>query len=233
MTTPDLPPDPEDTPMTTLSYDDRDEGWAEYDDPQHADPAPRRPRRQFFNRRSAALGALITCAAGFYAGVRIEKGQISASPSAASSVGLTGLAAAGSARPRTFTAGAGGSRSGPGPGGAGLAGFGGGGGGSFGQVSSVRGRTLYVTDASGNTIKIRLGSTTQISKRVTVSRRAVRPGDTVSVQGLKNHQGTLIASSLTDTGASTTSSSASGASTGASTGAGSGVSALFGGRSGG
>ena len=46
---------------------------------------PGRPRRQLFNRRSASLLALVVGVIGFYAGVRVEKGQLSSSSSAGSS----------------------------------------------------------------------------------------------------------------------------------------------------
>ncbi|MGH2892310.1 MAG: hypothetical protein ACRDPM_03455, partial [Solirubrobacteraceae bacterium] len=61
-------------------------------DPETEAPLPRRARRQFFNRRTAALGALITCAIGFYAGIRVEKTQLSNSSSAVGS-GAGGRAA--------------------------------------------------------------------------------------------------------------------------------------------
>ena len=57
--------------------DDREEQWDDTDDETPA--LPGRPRRQLFNRWTAALLALITCAVGFYAGIRVEKGQVSSS----------------------------------------------------------------------------------------------------------------------------------------------------------
>ena len=55
--------------------DDREEQWDDTDDETMA--LPGRPRRQFFNRWTAALVALITCAIGFYVGIRVEKSQLS------------------------------------------------------------------------------------------------------------------------------------------------------------
>jgi len=51
---------------------------------------PGRRRRRLFNRKSAALAAAITCAAGFYAGVRVEKSQLGGMATAAT----TAMAAA-------------------------------------------------------------------------------------------------------------------------------------------
>jgi hypothetical protein len=227
--------------MSTVSYDAAERDW---DPEEPAEPLPRRPRRQFFNRKSAALVALITCAAGFYAGVRVEKGQVSGSSTALRLPGATG-AAAGPARTgasRTGAAGAAGatrsgaagaSRTGGFPGFAGGAGGGfAGGNASVGTVASVNGRTIVLTETSGNTVKVRLSPSTKITKNQSVSRHAVRPGDTLFVQGAPNSKGTTVAASVTDSGASSTgsgSSSSGGSSSGSSSsgGSGGGVGSLF------
>jgi hypothetical protein len=183
--------------MSTISYDQAERGW---DPDEPAQPLPRRPRRQFFNRKSAALVALITCAAGFYAGVRVEKGQVSGS---SSTLRLLGAAAAGSG---ARTAGAGARSSGFGGGAGGFAGASA----AVGTVRSVNGRTLVLTETSGNTVNVRLSSSTKISKNQPVSHKAIRPGDTIIVQGAANAKGTTVAASVTDSGASSTGSSSSG-----------------------
>jgi hypothetical protein len=226
--------------MSTVSYDAAERDW---DPEEPAQPLPRRPRRQFFNRKSAALVALITCAAGFYAGVRVEKGQVSSSSTALRLPGATG-AAAGAARTgasRTGAAGAAGAtrsgaagaaRTGGAPGFAGGAGGGfAGGNASVGTVASVNGKTIVLTETSGNTVKVQLSPSTKITKNQSVSRHAVRPGDTIIVQGAPNSKGTTVAASVTDSGASSTgsgSSSSGGSSSGSSSGAsGGGVGSLF------
>lgn len=202
--------------MDTMTLDQREA------DPRDDEPLPRRPRRQFLNRRSAALAALVTCAVGFYAGVRVEKGQMS---STSTGLRLPGTAGAGATRASgagTRTAG-GGARTGGFPGFAG--GAVGGGSASVGTVASVNGKTLVLTETSGNTVRVRLTSSTKISKSQSVSRKAVRPGDAIVVQGAANKQGTTVAASLTDTGASGASgSSAGGSGSGGSRG---GVGSLF------
>jgi hypothetical protein len=226
--------------MSTVSYDAAEREW---DPEEPAQPLPRRPRRQFFNRKSAALVALITCAAGFYAGVRVEKGQVNGSSTALRLPGATG-AAAGAARTgasRTGAAGAAGttrsgaagaSRTGGFPGFAGGAGGGfAGGSASVGTVASVNGRTIVLTETSGNTVKVQLSPSTKITKNQSVSRHAVRPGDTIIVQGAPNSKGTTVAASVTDSGASSSgsgSSSSGGSSSGSSSGtSGGGVGSLF------
>jgi hypothetical protein len=121
----------------------------------------------------------------FYAGVRVEKGQLSNSSSATAS---------GSAR--AFSATARGGASTPGRGGALTAG----GNATFGTVSSLNGNNLYISDASGNTVKVTVTSSTALTKSQTVGKSAIRPGDTVVVQGVRNASGALVAASVSDSG---------------------------------
>ncbi len=209
--------------METYTPDQREEDWDAYEDEPKTETAlPRRARRQFFNRRTAALGALITCAIGFYAGIRVEKSQLSdASSSVASGGGgrAAGLAAllgrGGAARTAGATGsgaagGATGARGASGAGAGGFAGAGafagtggagaGGAGAAFGTVASVNGKTILVTDISGNTVKVKLSSSTKITKNQSVSRHAIRPGDTIVVTGVGGSGGTTTAATITDSG---------------------------------
>lgn len=179
--------------MNTITTPRPDEEFDPYEE-EPTEQLPRRRRRQWLTWRSAVLGALVTCAVGFYVGIRVEKGQLSGSGSSATSAaGLSsraggtsgarsGLAALFSRAGRTGAA------------------TGGPGGGSFGTVASVSGRTLYVTQASGNTVKVRLSSATKVSKTQSVSRSSIHPGDTVVVQGVSGSGGTVSAASVTDSG---------------------------------
>jgi hypothetical protein len=227
--------------MDTYTPDQREEDWDAYrDEPGTQAPLPRRPRRQFFNRGTAAIAALVTCAIGFYAGIRVEKSQLSNSSS-----GLTagsGAGARAAARSGGFAALLGGRGAASGAGGAasgggGSAGFGGEGGGggaggasaSFGTVSSVKGNTIYVTDTSGNTVKVKVSSATKISKTESASRHAIRPGDTVIVSGVSGSGGATNAATITDSGNRSSGSSGSSSSGSGSGGSGSGsaVGSLF------
>lgn len=213
-----------------------EQDWDSYQEEPIA--LPGRPRRQFFTRASALLLALILGAVGFYAGVRVEKGQLSSTASTAGTARLGGAAATGSG---ATGAGAGSARAAlAGAGGGGLAArFGGGAGGfgaaagnsSFGTVSSVSGNTLYVTDTSGNTIKVTLTPATKITKSLGVSAKSVHPGDGVVVSGIKGSSGTMQAATVSDTGARASGAGGSGSSGSGSGsgGAGSAVSSLFGG----
>ena len=85
----------------TLPMERSDDAWDAHDDGQEDETLPRRPRRQFFNRGTASLAALITCAAGFYAGIRIEKGQLASSSSALSTTGTASARSSCPPRPRS------------------------------------------------------------------------------------------------------------------------------------
>jgi len=235
--------------VNTVTTERPDEGWEGYQD-EGTEQLPRRPRRQFFNRRSAALGALITCAIGFYAGVRVEKGQLASSGGTSLSTGLTSAAGRGTtgrtgASGRTGATGRSGAASlfgsggssarsgafGGGSGGfAGAGAFGAAGGGSatVGTVASVSGKTIDVTETSGNTVKVNLNSATKISKTQSARKSAIHPGDTIVVEGVSGSGGTVSAASVTDSGNRTSGSTSSGSGSGSgSTGSGSGIKSLF------
>jgi hypothetical protein len=144
---------------------------------------PRRERRRLLNPLTVALFGLLLGGVGFLVGVEVEKGQSS------------GTAAGGQAAARRAL----------GAGGGAAALFGGA---TFGQVSTVDGQTLYVTDAQGNTIKVTTSPGSQVTRAITSSVRQVRPGDVVVVSGSKTSDGSIQAQSIrvnrtTDTGGST------------------------------
>jgi Domain of unknown function (DUF5666) len=230
--------------MNAVTYDRRNEDWEQSEDEQDAGRMPRRPRRQLFNKRSAALAAVVACAAGFYAGVRIEKGQLGSSSStgglasalaslrsgaaggrgagatsAAGGAAAGGTAAGGATGATRSGTGAGGrggaAASGTAAGGAGAAFAGGGFGGgsaSFGTISSVKGSSIFVTDSTGNLVKVKLSSATKITKSLGVRRSSLHPGDTVVIRGLKNSNGTLTATTVSDSGNSSAGTGSSGSS---------------------
>ncbi|MFZ0971367.1 MAG: hypothetical protein WAN22_04020, partial [Solirubrobacteraceae bacterium] len=84
--------------MNAIPYDRPQEEWDSYEEgtqeEQDEFALPGRPRRQWFNKKSAALFAVVLAAVGFYAGVRVEKNQLSNSSSTAGALGTGGGAAA-------------------------------------------------------------------------------------------------------------------------------------------
>jgi hypothetical protein len=190
----------------------------EFDD---YDELPVRPRPSYLTPLTAALMALILGGVGFYVGIRVEKSN---------AAGTAGGGAA-PAFGRALSGAAGGGGTGRNSA-AGFPGGFGGAGGIAGTVASIDGKTIYVKETGGNTIKVKLSSATSISKSETVSRRKLYPGDQVVVTGRTGTNGAVSATSVTDSGAGSTSSTASATSSSSGSSGGSGsaaISSLFGG----
>ncbi len=84
-----------------------------------------------------------------------------------------------------------------------------------GTVTAVTGDTLYITETSNSAlVKVQTTATSTVTVPTTASVATVRPGDTVSVSGAKQKDGSFMAATVTDSGAS-----ASGTGTTSSTGA--------------
>jgi hypothetical protein len=135
---------------------------------------PRRERRRLVTPITAALAAVAIAAAGFIVGVQVQKSQGSAGATAGRVGGLPGAAGG---------RGAGGQ--------AGQASDA-----TVGEVSSVDGKTFYVDDASGNTIRARAGKGAKVTRNAVSSIGAIHPGDTVIVQGATATSGTVVASTI-------------------------------------
>lgn len=208
-------------PLAAEPYDDYDDGFD--------DALPVRPRASYLTPLTALLMALILGGVGFYVGIRVEKSQSSGTAGGSSGLarafaGAGGLAGGTSKTGGSSKTGASGFASRFAAGGFGA------GAGTVGSVSSVSGNTLYVKETSGNTVKVKLSSATKISKSETVSRRKVYPGDEITVQGGSSSNGTVHATSVTDSGASSASSSTgSGSTTGSTSNSSSAIGSLFGG----
>ncbi|MGD0984246.1 MAG: hypothetical protein ABSA65_10595 [Acidimicrobiales bacterium] len=70
-----------------------------------------------------------------------------------------------------------------------------------GIVTTIEGNTLYVTTASGGLVKVLLGTSTTYTREAKSTASAMQPGDTVIVQGTKEKNGTVDATSVADTAA--------------------------------
>jgi Domain of unknown function (DUF5666) len=154
------------------------------------DELPPRPRRKLLTPVPLALLAVLIAAAGFISGVLVQKQQQDAGAGGPAG-GLPDFASA--------QAGAEGAGGGPGGGASGSAP--GAGDATVGEVSSVKGKTLYVTDAQGNTIAVKTSSASEVTRTAESQVRAIKPGDTVIVQGSERDDGSVRASSITATGA--------------------------------
>jgi hypothetical protein len=166
-----------------------DEPWLE--EPQEL--LPRRPRRRLFGAGAnplalALLGVLLT-ACGFIGGVLIEKGETS--PSSSGGAGASSLISRFRAL-RGSTSAAGGSSTGATSAGAST---------GFtrptaGTVAYLDGSTLYVTNAEGNTVKVKTSAATSVTKTVKASVKGIHPGETVTITGDTGSSGTVSAESI-------------------------------------
>jgi hypothetical protein len=81
-------------------------------------------------------------------------------------------------------------------------------GGTSGTVTDIIGSTLYVTTASGNLVAVTVGTNATVDRNAKSSLLALKPGDTVTVQGTKAKDGTVTASSVSATQAGVSSGAA-------------------------
>lgn len=146
---------------------------------------PARPRRRLLTPLPLALAAVLLIACGFIAGVLVQKGETSSS-SGAAPAGFSGLRSAFAGSSGTHGAGAGASSF--------LSRLGGGA--TVGQVAYVHDGTLYVTDAEGNTVKVKTSEASTVSKTVKAGVSQIHPGETVTVIGEKGTGGTILARSI-------------------------------------
>ena len=154
-------------------------------------------RRRGLRPLTAALAALVLVGAGFLGGIQIQKHY-----GGSSSSGGSGAAAAFASRFRNAAGAAGG--------GAGF--FGGGAGASgtsggtqeIGQVSVIKGSTLYLADFLGNTVKVSVPAGVRVSETTRTTVRGIHPGDTVTATVTKLPNGTYRATAVTVTPSSGT-----------------------------
>jgi hypothetical protein len=145
------------------------------------EPLPISARRRRLSVVTAVLALAAMGAAGFYAGVVVQKHQKSPTSTAAAAQAFAS---------RVGRAGAGG-------------GFAGAGGASrvAGTVKLIDGSNIYVTDAQGNTVKVATGSGAQFSKTVAGALADVKIGDRISVSGPQGADGTYQAQQVISGGA--------------------------------
>jgi hypothetical protein len=134
---------------------------------------PRRERRRLVTPVGIVAAAVAIAALGFFGGVQVQKPRGSSTPAAGRLAGGFPGARAGGAAPGQQQTDA-----------------------TVGQVSSVDGKTIYVDDSSGNTVRIRLGKGGKVTRTAVSGVSAIHPGDTVIVQGETASSGAVVASSI-------------------------------------
>ncbi len=135
-------------------------------------------------------GALLV-AAGFYGGILLQKHEDHGSTSSTVSTRSAAAARFGGAG----TGGTGAATTG-GAGGTGGRAGGFGGGAVTGTVKLVDGKNVYVTDTSGNVVKVATNAGSQLSKTDPATTNDVAPGDFVIVRGTQNSDGSYTATSV-------------------------------------
>jgi hypothetical protein len=153
------------------------------------DEPPPPPLPKFTRRRlpmaTLVLALLAFAAVGFLVGVKVEKGKVPASNTAAT----TGARPATGAAAAAATPSAGGARAAA-PSGAGTSAN------IIGTVAFVDGSTLYVTDATGNTVKVTTSNGTTVTKTVTGTVKDLSPGQSVVIRGVQSSVGVYAAQSV-------------------------------------
>jgi hypothetical protein len=142
---------------------------------------------------TAGLVVALVAAGAFIGGVEIQKHQGGSSASSFRGALPSGLAGQGVGTTTGSTGTTGGTRGG------GFGGVGGAGGATFGTVTVIKGSTLYVTDANGNTVKVTTSASSRLTKTTTatITLAGVQPGDTVVVRGTQQKNGNLAADTIT------------------------------------
>jgi hypothetical protein len=79
------------------------------------------------------------------------------------------------------------------------------GGATTGTVTEVSGTTLYVTNASGDLVKVTVGPSATVNRNAKSSLESLQVGDTVVVEGTKASNGSVTATSVSATAAGVTS----------------------------
>lgn len=172
---------------------EQDDGWFE-----EGDELPPRPRRRIFgagcNPVALALLGVLLIACGFIGGVLVEKHESSSGTSGAATSGLTSRLAA---LPSASAGTAAGSTVSAGGGFGGFAGVGASHGRpTAGTVAYLAGKSLYVTDGEGNTVKVTTSDATSVSRTVTGRVSSIHPGETVTVAGTTGSDGSIAAESI-------------------------------------
>jgi hypothetical protein len=170
------------------------------------------PPRRALPWLTMGLSACIVAAAAFAGGALVEKNHLRSTPGGTGRA--SAFAGAGGAARTGGTGGfggfGGGTRTGAGTGtgtgtgavpGAGAGAASGGTGGSgvtIGTVKLVDGSTLYVTDSSGNIVKVTTGASTKVTEARTGKVGDLQPGQSVTVRGSQNSGGDIAATAVTE-----------------------------------
>lgn len=173
--------------------------------PLQADEPPPPPLRATRRRKlpiaTLVLGLAAAGGLGFFAGVRVEKAQVtptasgSGTPASSLAAAFANAANRGAGgAPPSGTPGAGANPSANSTAGPAATG---GAANIIGTVTVVQGGTLYVTETNGDTVKVTTSDGTTVTKTVTGAVKDLTPGESVVVRGVESADGVYAAQSVT------------------------------------
>lgn len=185
-----------------IDSESAEDGWDESEE----DELPPRPRARLLRPLPLFLIAVAIAAAGFLGGVLAQKGSEGSSGAAFPGGGgaLPSFVGKEGAGAETTAGGAEGGTEGATA--AGLPTFGGASNAAAsGTVTSVEGHTIYVKEADGTVVAVKIGDGATVTRNSEVAAKKIHPGDSVTVEGSKNGS-TVKASSVaaTESGVETT-----------------------------
>jgi hypothetical protein len=149
-------------------------------------------RRSFLSPVTAGLALCLVAAGAFIGGVEVQKASGGSSSSTRANGGRLAARSGGPGGGLAARSGGGSAKGGfQGPGAFAPGNT------TAGLVTLIKGTTLYVTDLTGNTVKVKTAAGLQVSKTVTTSLKGIHPGDSVVVRGTKQKDGSYKASAVT------------------------------------
>jgi hypothetical protein len=155
------------------------------DDVDDIEEMPTRASRRIVTAWTIVFAALVVAGAGFVAGIQIEKRNAPAAAASGLPPGLRSFAngggSAGGQLPAATTQGDAGNA------------------GTTGKVKLVDGANVYITTSDGSTVKVSTSSSSKVTKSVDAALNDLKAGDTIVVQGTTDADGTIAASSISQT----------------------------------
>jgi hypothetical protein len=175
----------------TLAYEPPEDEQDQWEEEADALELPARSRRRLLTPIPLALLGVLLIAAGFIAGVQVQKGETSSGSAGGASAGLASRFAALRGGTSSTSKTSAGTAAGGFPGlGAGASRP------TSGTVAYLAGNTLYVTNSEGNTVKVNTSPKTSVTKTVTTKIKGIYPGETVTVTGATGANGSVNAESV-------------------------------------
>jgi hypothetical protein len=165
---------------------------------------------------TAVLGVLLIAAGAFWGGAAVQKSHGSSTGTGAAASRLRSLFGAAGATGSSSRTGASGAAS------FFKSEFGGSAAAATGEFTAEVGNTIYITTSSGTLVKVVVSKSTKVTRDATASVSALKPGDTVAIDGSTAKDGTVTATSISATGSGVSSGAAGGGFAGAGAGAGAG-----------